>query len=130
MVWDGVKRSVEESRGFIYANVDRTSNGFKWDIYINRGRYDLSDSVGWFTLPRGVNINRNSVTISWSDSEGNHAISPNDGRIETALNQAGLKMVTKGTTKETGINKTNPGYHKGWLSNDLKISYGRWSKRK
>lgn len=120
VIWDGVRKPVEEGRDFIYADVTPTRNGFKWDIYINRGRHDLSDSVGWFTLPKGTNVVGNSVTISWSNSEGNHAISPNDGRIETALSQAGLRMVTKGTTKETGIDKRNSGYHKGWLTNDLK----------
>ena len=120
VIWDGVRKPVEEGRDFIYADVTPTRNGFKWDIYINRARHDLSDSVGWFTLPKGTNVVGNSVTISWSNSEGNHAISPNDGRIETALSQAGLRMVTKGTTKETGIDKRNSGYHKGWLTNDLK----------
>ena len=120
VAWDGVRRSVEEGRDFIYADVTPTSNGFKWDIYINRARHDLSDTVGWFTLPKGVNVVGNSVTISWSNSEGNRAISPNDGRIETALSQAGLLMVTKGTTKDTGIDKRNSGYSKSWLTNDLK----------
>ena len=120
VAWDGVRRSVDESRDFIYAHVTPTSNGFKWDIYINRARHDLSDTVGWFTLPKGTNVVGNSVTISWSNSEGNHAISPNDGRLETALSQAGLSMVTKGTTKDTGIDKRNSGYSKSWLTNDLK----------
>ena len=120
VIWDGVKKPVEEGRDFIYAGVTSTSNGFKWDIYINRARYDLSDTVGWFTLPRGVDVVGNSVTISWSNSEGNHAISPNDGRIETALRQAGLEMVTKGTTKASGVDKRNSGYSKSWNSNDIK----------
>ncbi|WP_204643839.1 YSIRK-type signal peptide-containing protein, partial [Gemella haemolysans] len=120
VTWDGVKRSVEESRDFIYAHVTPTSNGFKWDIYINRARYDLSDTVGWFTLPKGVNVVGNSVTVSWSNSGGNHAISPNDGRLETALSQAGLLMVTKGTTQASGIDKRNSGYSKNWNSNDIK----------
>ncbi len=120
VIWDGVRKPVEEGRDFIYADVAPTSNGFKWDIYINRARHDLSDSVGWFTLPKGVNVVGNSVTISWSNSEGNRAISPNDGRIETALSQAGLKMVTKGTTKASGIDKRNSGYSKSWNSGDIK----------
>ena len=120
VAWDGVRKPVEEGRDFIYADVTPTNNGFKWDIYINRARHDLSDTVGWFTLPKGTNVVGNSVTISWSNSEGNRAISPNDGRIETALSQAGLRMVTKGTTKESGIDKRNAGYAKNWNSNDIK----------
>lgn len=121
VISDGVEKPVEKGRDFIYADVTPTRDGFRWDIYINRAKYDLSDTVGWFTVPKGANVDPTTVNISWSNSEGNHAISPNDGKIESALKQAGLRYVTKGTTKASGINKAgNNTPSKKYYSQDLK----------
>ncbi|TMR85990.1 YSIRK-type signal peptide-containing protein [Streptococcus pseudopneumoniae] len=105
VIHDGVNRLVKEGRDFIYADVTPIENGFRWDVYINAARYDLSDSVGWFTVPKGSTVKNGTVNISWSDNNGNHATSPNDGTIASALRKAGLKYVTKGTTKASGVQK-------------------------
>ena len=121
LINDGVNRLVKEGRDFIYADLTPITNGFRWDVYINSGRYDLSNSVGWFTVPRGSTVKNGTVNISWSDDRGNHATSPNDGTIVSALREAGLKYVTKGTTKASGVQKFgNQSANKRFNSSDLR----------
>ena len=117
---DNASRPVEEARNQIYADVTPTDTGFKWDIYINRSKYDLSDAVGWFTIPNGQNLKSGSVDISWKSNEGEHATSPNDGTISGALREAGFRNVTEGTPKRSGVSKEgNSTVNKKYNSSDL-----------
>lgn len=102
---DKANRRVEESRNQIYADVTATNSGFKWDIYINRSKYDLSDAVGWFTIPSGQDVIPGTTVISWSSAYGNQATAPSDGTVSGALREAGFKNVTEGTPQNSGVNK-------------------------
>jgi extracellular matrix-binding protein ebh len=118
---DNADRRVDEARNQIYADVTPTDSGFKWDIYINRSRYDLSDSVAWFTIPNGQNLKRGSVDISWKSATGGYATSPNDGTIAGALRAAGFKNVTEGTPQDSGVDKSgNSTVNKKYYSGDLR----------
>lgn len=118
---DGANRRVEESRNQIYADVTPTNDGFKWDIYINRSRYDLSDSVAWFTIPSGQDLKSGSVDISWKSNEGTHATSPNDGTISGALREAGFRNVTEGTPQNSRVDKSGGStVNKKYLSGSLR----------
>ncbi|WP_456114261.1 Ig-like domain-containing protein, partial [Streptococcus sp.] len=117
---DNANRRVEEARNQIYADVTPTDTGFKWDIYINRSKYDLSDAVGWFTIPNGQNLKSGSVDISWKSNEGEHATSPNDGTISGALREAGFRNVTEGTPQHSGVSKEgNSTVNKKYNSSNL-----------
>lgn len=118
---DNADRRVDEARNQIYADVTPTDSGFKWDIYINRSKYDLSDSVAWFTIPNGQNLKRGSVDISWKSATGGYATSPNDGTIAGALRAAGFKNVTEGTPQNSGVDKSgNSTVNKKYYSQDLR----------
>lgn len=119
-VYDGANRRVEEARNQIYADVTPTNDGFRWDIHINRSKYDLSDAVSWFTIPNGQDLKSGSVNISWSSESGNEATSPNDGTISGALRAAGFKNVTEGTPTESRVDKSGTStVNKKYNSRDL-----------
>lgn len=120
-VYDGANRRVEEARNQIYADVTPTNDGFRWDIHINRSKYDLSDAVSWFTIPNGQDLKSGSVNISWSSESGNEATSPNDGTISGALRAAGFKNVTEGTPTESRVDKSGTStVNKKYNSRDLR----------
>ncbi|WP_314516462.1 YSIRK-type signal peptide-containing protein, partial [uncultured Streptococcus sp.] len=118
---DKANRRVDESRNQIYADVTPTNSGFKWDIYINRSKYDLSDAVGWFTIPSGQDVIPGTTVMSWSGADGNHASAPNDGTVSGALREAGFRNVTEGTPQNSGVNKAgNSTVNKKYTSSSLR----------
>lgn len=107
-VQDGVNRNVNEGREYIYADVTSTDDGFRWDIYVNKGHHTIARAPVWFTIPSGQEYKPGTATVSVTTPDGNTtAYSPNSGNLLDMLRigELGFYNQTQGTPQNSGVQK-------------------------
>ena len=107
-VVDNVNRNVNEGREYIYADVTRTNDGFRWDIYVNKGHHTIARAPVWFTIPSGQEYKPGTATVSVTTPNGQTtAYSPNSGNLLDMLRieELGFYNETQGTPQDSGVRK-------------------------
>ncbi|WP_259391136.1 YSIRK-type signal peptide-containing protein [Streptococcus pseudopneumoniae] len=100
--------AVSRAPTYIYADVNRISNGFTWDIYVNRGNHgNLAGSRVWFTVPKNQVIVQNSVNIGRGKNPDSGTSKGFGNNVVEALRDGftGFSSVSEGTPKRSNIQR-------------------------
>ena len=101
--------AVRNAPSYVYMDVTRLSNGWKWDLYVNRGNHDATGGRVWFTVPKNQAIVEDSINIGKGQDPDNGTSRGYGNDMLEALRDEplGLTHESKGTPQSSGVIRNN-----------------------